>query len=178
MRFFAAAARSEARARETTSRKATIMLKALKARHHRALAIFYVILALFNPVSVHAIKFHLPAHRYPSSKCIWNPIHDNQLVIVTANVGAGSKQRVDVEIVDSSSKKNVYLSKRGINGETRLAVTSHAEGEVGVCFRNYLDNGTDFCPHIAVLLTNSPRKFIKMGVLMVPYRELLTWILT
>lgn len=52
----------------------------------------------------------------------------------------GGGQRVDVDIVDSSPQKNVYLSKKGINGETRFAVTSHAEGEVGVCFRNYLDD--------------------------------------
>lgn len=71
-------------------------------------------------------------------------MHPNQLVIVTANVGPGANQRVDIEIVDSSSQKNVYLSKRGINSETRLAVTAHAEGDVGVCFRNYLDRSTCF----------------------------------
>lgn len=46
---------------------------------------------------------------------------------------------MDVEIVDSSPEKNVYLSKKGINGETRLAITAHAEGEVGVCFKNYVE---------------------------------------
>lgn len=60
-------------------------------------------------------------------------------MIVTANVGPGAGQRVDVEIVDSSPEKNIYLSKRGINGETRLAVTAHAEGEVGVCFKNVVE---------------------------------------
>ena len=89
----------------------------------------------------HAIKFALQAYRYPPAKCIWNSAHPNALVIVTANVGPGPGQRVDVEIVDSSPQKNVYLHKKGINGETRLAVTAHAEGEVGVCFRNYLDHG-------------------------------------
>ena len=44
-----------------------------------------------------------------------------------------------MEIVDSSPQKNVYLSKKDIKGETRLAVTAHAEGEVGVCFKNWLD---------------------------------------
>ena len=67
-------------------------------------------------------------------------MHANTLVVVTANVGSGEKQRVDVEIIDSSPQKNVYLSKRNINGETRLAITTHAEGEVGVCFKNYLDH--------------------------------------
>jgi len=64
----------------------------------------------------------------------------NALVIVTANVGPGTNQRVDIEIIDSSPQKNVYLNKKDIKGETRLAVTSHADGEVGVCFKNYLDN--------------------------------------
>jgi hypothetical protein len=65
----------------------------------------------------------------------------NALVIVTANVSPGPGQRIDIEIVDSSPQKNVYLHKKNINSETRLAITSHAEGEVGVCFRNHLDHG-------------------------------------
>lgn len=69
----------------------------------------------------------------------------NALVIVTANVGPGANQRIDIEIIDSSPEKNVYLHKRGINGETRLAITAHAEGEVGVCFKNHLDSGVFFC---------------------------------
>jgi len=64
----------------------------------------------------------------------------NALVIVTANVGPGPNQRVDIEIIDSSPQKNVYLHKKNINGETRLAITAHAEGEVGVCFKNHLDH--------------------------------------
>jgi len=94
---------------------------------------------LFLSHSTSAIKFVLPAQRYPPAKCIWNAAHVNALVVVTANVGAGANQRVDIEIIDSSPEKNVYLHKRGINGETRLAITSHAEGEVGVCFKNYID---------------------------------------
>jgi p24 family protein delta-1 len=104
------------------------------------------------------IKFVLPASRYPSAKCIWNAVHDNQLVIVTANIGAApssaayagsssaaadkasSSQRVDIEIIDSSPKKNVYLHKKGIKGETRLAITTHADGEVGVCLKNYVED--------------------------------------
>lgn len=53
----------------------------------------------------------------------------------------GASQRVDIEIVDSSPRRNVYLSKRGVSGETRLAVTSHADGDIGVCFKNHLDSG-------------------------------------
>lgn len=64
----------------------------------------------------------------------------NALVIVTANVGPGTGQRVDIEIIDSSPQKNVYLHKKDIKSETRLAITSHSEGEVGVCFKNHLDH--------------------------------------
>ena len=68
------------------------------------------------------------------------------LVIVTANVGPGEGQRLDIEIVDSGPEKNVYLSKRAINGEARFAVTAHSEdADVGVCFKNYLDVG--MCNH-------------------------------
>ena len=96
---------------------------------------------VFASQPTYAIKFSLPGYRYPPAKCIWNSAHTNALVIVTANVGPGAGQRVDVEIIDSSPQKNVYLSKKNVNGETRLAVTAHVEGEVGVCFRNYLDYG-------------------------------------
>jgi hypothetical protein len=99
------------------------------------LAVFF----LAHPTS--AIKFTLQAHRYPPTKCIWNAAHLNALVIVTANVGPGPNQRVDIEIIDSSPQKNVYLHKKNINGETRLAITAHSEGEVGVCFKNHLDHG-------------------------------------
>ncbi|KAG8897841.1 vesicle coat component, partial [Tulasnella sp. 417] len=91
------------------------------------------------PSPAQAIKFELPASRYPIPKCIWNNAHEHALVIVTANVGPGSKQRVDIEVVDGSEHRNVYLNKRGITGETRLAITSHSEGEIGVCFKNTVD---------------------------------------
>lgn len=104
-----------------------------------SLWIFALLLSLAE--QTYSIKFLLPAHHYPPSKCIWNGVHSNQLVVVTANVGDGPSQRTDIEIIDSSPQRNVYLSKRGINGETRMAVTAHAEGEVGVCFRNYLNSG-------------------------------------
>lgn len=94
----------------------------------------------------HAIKFEIQAYRYPPAKCVWNAVHKGDLVIVTANVGPGEGQRVDIEIVDSSPEKNVYLNKRGILGETRFAVTAHTdEGDIGVCFRNYLDVGKCRC---------------------------------
>jgi p24 family protein delta-1 len=94
-----------------------------------------------------AIKFHLPALRNPSSKCISNPVHEGDLVIVSVIVDSedpslpADSQRVDIELVDSSPKRNVYLSKKNIQGEKRFAVTSHAEGDVLVCFKNTLDWG-------------------------------------
>jgi p24 family protein delta-1 len=114
----------------------------------------WLLVALLVTLPTRAIKFQLPAARFPSAKCVWNQAHDNSLVIVTANVSPGDNMRVDVEIVDSSEKKNVYLHKRGIVGETRLAVTTHAEGEVGVCFRNYLSSGVCFT-------TSMPRNNVK-----------------
>lgn len=134
------------------------------------LSALLVLFAAFSSTipSVYAIKFKVQAERYPQPKCIWNAAHDNALVVVTANVGSGkfkeshcdvqessltrnindfvlftgNSQRMDVEIVDSSPRRNVYLSKRNISGETRLAVTAHGEGDVGVCFKNHLDVGT------------------------------------
>ncbi|EIN08309.1 hypothetical protein PUNSTDRAFT_68398 [Punctularia strigosozonata HHB-11173 SS5] len=111
------------------------------------LASLFLALSL-TALPAHAIKFSLAGYRYPPAKCIWNAAHENALVIVTANVGEGAGQRVDVEIIDSSPKKNVYLSKKNIKGETRLAVTTHADGEVGVCLRNWL-NATDYPPQHA-----------------------------
>ncbi|KAF8627113.1 hypothetical protein AX15_004540 [Amanita polypyramis BW_CC] len=99
------------------------------------------LILLYLPVQVASIKFNLQALRYPAPKCIWNTVHTNTLVIVTANVGPGDYQRVDIEIIDSSSQRNVYLSKRGISGEARLAITTHEDGEVGVCLRNYVEGG-------------------------------------
>lgn len=102
--------------------------------------LFFILLLSFLQ-SVSAIKFNLPAFRYPSQKCIWNSAHANSLVIVTANVGSGLYQRVDIDIVDSGPNHNVYLSKKGIKAESRLAITTHSEGEVGVCLRNWIEGG-------------------------------------
>lgn len=105
-----------------------------------SLSILLFVVVLLTPPT-HAIKFALQGSRYPPPKCIWNTAHPNALVIVTANVGPGPNQRVDIEIVDSSPKKNVYLAKKNVKGEARLAITTHAEGEVGVCFKNYIEGG-------------------------------------
>ncbi|EKM57617.1 uncharacterized protein PHACADRAFT_206508 [Phanerochaete carnosa HHB-10118-sp] len=114
------------------------MLTRLRPSHLPTLLL--TTLLLLCTVPIYAIKFELQAYRYPPGKCIWNAAHSGALVIVTANVGPGDGQRVDIEIVDSGPEKNVYLSKRGINGEARFAITAHStEGDVGVCFKNYLD---------------------------------------
>ncbi|KAF9513826.1 hypothetical protein BS47DRAFT_1376650 [Hydnum rufescens UP504] len=78
---------------------------------------------LSYPTPSYAIKFDLPSSLHPIPKCIWNAAHKNALIVVTANVGPGKGQRVD----------------KDIKGETRLAVTAHADGDVGVCFTNSMD---------------------------------------
>ena len=104
----------------------------------------------------YAVKFNLPAYRWPKKKCLWNPVHDNTLVIVTANISPGPNQRTDVEIIDSSPQQNVYLRKKGIKAETRLAVTTHSDGEVGVCFYNFLENSQyNIHTYFAALCSNA-----------------------
>ncbi|KAI0718737.1 emp24/gp25L/p24 family/GOLD-domain-containing protein [Cerioporus squamosus] len=107
----------------------------------RALPLLLAALLVCLSQSAFAIKFNIPASRYPPAKCIWNAAHPGALVIITANVGPGEGQRLDIEVVDSSEHKNVYLSKKDINGEKRFAITAHAEEDIGVCFRNYLEAG-------------------------------------
>ncbi|EIW69519.1 hypothetical protein TREMEDRAFT_30552, partial [Tremella mesenterica DSM 1558] len=72
---------------------------------------------------------------------VWNFAGAHSLVIVTANVPSSPGQRVDIEILDGSEQGNVYLSKRDIKGETRLAVTTHESADVGVCLTNHLESG-------------------------------------
>ncbi|KAF8342867.1 emp24/gp25L/p24 family/GOLD-domain-containing protein [Cantharellus anzutake] len=99
----------------------------------------FALLAIISCIlSVHAIKFELPSSIEPEEKCIWNAAHSGALIIVTANVGPGKDQRVDVEIREREGG-NVYLNKKNIRGETRLAVTAHRDDDVGVCFRNTLE---------------------------------------
>ncbi|WWD15766.1 endoplasmic reticulum vesicle protein 25 [Kwoniella shandongensis] len=71
--------------------------------------------------------------------CIWNFAAAHSLVIVTANVPAEAEQRVDIEILDGSERGNVYLSKKDIKGETRLAITTHESADVGVCLTNHYE---------------------------------------
>ncbi|GAC99208.1 Emp24/gp25L/p24 membrane trafficking protein [Pseudozyma hubeiensis SY62] len=88
-----------------------------------------------------AIKFDLSAATHPHTKCIWNYALSDSLVIVTASVIAKepfdfTNQRVDIEVVDGSKHNNVYLSKKSIKGETRLAINTHSHADLGVCFKN------------------------------------------
>ena len=99
----------------------------LRARGHALLILLLSTLRLVSATTSQLTSI-------PPTKCIWNAAHTNSLVIVTANVGPGENQRVDVSILDLSDNRNIYLSKKGIKGETRLAITTHADGEVGVCF--------------------------------------------
>ena len=93
-----------------------------------------LLVCLSQPAS--AIKFNIPASRYPPAKCVWNAAHPGALVIITANVGPGEGQRLDIEVIDSSEHKNIYLSKKNISGEKRFAITAHAEEDISVCFRD------------------------------------------
>ncbi|KAJ1018818.1 hypothetical protein NDA16_004623 [Ustilago loliicola] len=101
-----------------------------------------LLLALFlSTTLVSAIKFDLPAATHPHTKCIWNYALSDSLVIITASTIAKepfdfSAQRVDVEVVDGSKHNNVYLSKKNIKGETRLAINTHSHADLGVCFKN------------------------------------------
>ena len=116
----------------------------------RALPLLLVALLVCLTQSVLAIKFNIPASRYPPAKCVWNAAHPGALVIITANVGPGEGQRLDIEVIDSSEHKNVYLSKKDINGEKRFAITAHAEEDIGVCFRNYLESSALRCAYVVV----------------------------
>ncbi|KAG8687127.1 vesicle coat component, partial [Ceratobasidium sp. 395] len=97
---------------------------------------------LLAPSPATAIKFAIPASKNPVRKCIWNAAHDGALVVITANLGPGESQRVDIEVVDRSEHQHMYLHKKGIKSETRLAITAHGEGDVGICFTNNLEGST------------------------------------
>lgn len=96
-----------------------------------------------------AIKFDLEASSSPHIKCIWNYALSDTLVIITINAvipnTSTSKdendQRVDVEIVDGSKHNNIYLSKKNIRKETRMAINTHSHADLGVCVKNTLRKG-------------------------------------
>ncbi|UZJ57134.1 hypothetical protein CBS101457_006454 [Exobasidium rhododendri] len=96
-----------------------------------------------------AIKFDLEASTSPRIKCVWNYALSDTLVVITVNTGIpkGSAstdendQRVDVEIVDGSKHNNIYLSKKNIRQETRMAINTHSHADLGVCLKNTLKKG-------------------------------------
>jgi hypothetical protein len=96
-----------------------------------------------------AIKFDLPATSSPRIKCIWNYALSDTLVVITVNTAIPSdspnsdenNQRVDVEIVDGSKHNNIYLSKKNIRQETRMAINTHSHADLGVCLKNTLKKG-------------------------------------
>ncbi|KAI9567451.1 emp24/gp25L/p24 family/GOLD-domain-containing protein [Boletus coccyginus] len=131
-------------------------------------ALLFLLLLPFST----AIKFALPPAKIPTEKCIWNTAHMHALVIVTANVGPGPNQRIDVDIIDSTPQRNVYLSKKDIKGETRLAVTAHAEGEIGVCFKNYMAPGPEGVNMIGRNMTRTIDLDIDIGADAVDYNAI------
>lgn len=69
------------------------------------------------------------------------------LVVITANVeGSDNKQKVDMSVLDGSSHSNIYQTKKNMRGETRMAITTHADADLGICFTNTLDPGLSSIP--------------------------------
>lgn len=88
-----------------------------------------------------AVKFQLQASHSPTQKCLWNYAMSDTLVVISVSAPLqGALQRLDMEVVDGSGSRNIYQSKKGLKGETRMAVTTHADADLGVCFKNTLDS--------------------------------------
>ncbi|KAI8448603.1 endoplasmic reticulum vesicle protein 25 [Phakopsora pachyrhizi] len=102
--------------------------------------IFVLSSFLLLSISIDAISFDLHARHSPKSKCIWHYAMTDTLVVISTNIEKGENQRIDLEIVDGSTHRNVYQSKKDINGETRIAITTHSDADLGVCFTNHLDS--------------------------------------
>ncbi|KAK4048000.1 vesicle coat component [Microbotryomycetes sp. JL201] len=110
------------------------MLSAVVARALLVLTLAWI------AVPVSAVKFALQASHSPTPKCLWNYAMSDTLVVISVSAPMqGALQRLDMEVVDGSGSKNVYQSKKGLKGETRMAITTHADADLGVCFTNVLD---------------------------------------
>lgn len=122
---------------------------AATAAGRRQVCLFACLAVALLPALVSGIKFDLEASHSPAVKCIWNYALSDTLVIVTLNVkGVPTKassnendQRIDVEVVDGSKHNNVYLSKKNIKTETRMAINTHSHADLGVCIKNTLRKG-------------------------------------
>lgn len=121
----------------------------------RTARLLLLLIAVLSSTLVEAIKFDLPAATHPHTKCIWNYALSDSLVIITANTIAKepfdfSNQRLDVEVVDGSKHNNVYLSKKNIKGETRLAINTHSHADLGVCFKNTQTSKSSTAPVVTI----------------------------
>ncbi|KAI3629060.1 hypothetical protein CBS9595_000132 [Malassezia furfur] len=87
-----------------------------------------------------AIKFELHASKNPTPLCIWNYALEDTLAIISINVvprdaRTAADQSIEVKVVDRTHH-NVYLSKKGLTDETRLAINTHHDADLGVCILN------------------------------------------
>lgn len=120
-----------------------------------SIASLFVLLLAASTQLTTAIKFDLHADPHGHIKCIWNYALSDSLVIVTASTIAKepydfTNQRVDIEVVDGSQHNNVYLSKKNIKGETRLAINTHSHADLGVCFKNTMLSKTTNIPMVTI----------------------------
>ena len=99
-----------------------------------------VLLPLLLSALTNAVKFDIVASHTPVQKCLWNYAMSDTLVVISVSSPiAGALQRLDMEIIDGSGSRNTYQAKKGLKGETRMAITTHADADLGVCFKNQLD---------------------------------------
>ena len=103
----------------------------------------FLVLALLLSLcdNAHAIKFELIASKNPKPLCIWNYALADTLAIISINVvprdpKTEHDQRIDVRVVDRTHH-SVYLNKKGLQGETRLAINTHHNADLGVCLSNH-----------------------------------------
>ncbi|KAI7958614.1 hypothetical protein MJO28_002405 [Puccinia striiformis f. sp. tritici] len=106
-----------------------------------SLPTFVLAVALLSN-TIRSIKFDLLASHSPTPKCIWYYAMTDTLVVISTNIEHGENQKVDLEVIDGSTHRNVYQSKKDLQGETRIAITTHNDADLGVCFTNRLD------PHV------------------------------
>lgn len=90
--------------------------------------------------TVHAIKFELESSRHPKPLCIWNYALADTLAIISINVvprdeRTAADQSINVKVIDRTHH-NIYLNKMNLVGETRLAINTHHDADLGVCILN------------------------------------------
>lgn len=113
------------------------------------LLIYIIVCICLTTSPTRAIKFDIEAKPQGQVKCIWNYALSDTLVIVTVNPqksdqsahGQPDDQIIDVEVVDGSKHNNIYLSKRNLKAETRMAINTHSHADLGVCISNRARKG-------------------------------------